>query len=102
MVDPLNIQPLGPLQGPESTQGASGPKSVQGPSFAEVLKNSLEEVNKIQNQASEMQVKYITGQINNLADVMTAVEEANLAFQATMQIRTKILDAYQELSRMQV
>ena len=102
MVDPIRIQPIGPLEGPEQTKGVSAPKSSEGPSFAEVLKNSMEEVNRIQNQASEMQVKYVTGKIDNLADVMIAVEEANLAFQATMQIRNKILEAYQELSRMQV
>ncbi|MBE7559980.1 flagellar hook-basal body complex protein FliE [bacterium] len=102
MVDPIRIPPISPLPGTEPSGGPTAPRAPAGPSFAEILKKSLDEVNQMQNRAGEMQVKYVTGEINNLHDVMIAVEEANLAFQATMQIRNKILEAYQELMRMQV
>jgi flagellar hook-basal body complex protein FliE len=102
MVDPININSIGPIKGLEGTGSAKESGGIEGPSFSEVLKKSLEEVNNMQHVAGEMTTKYATGEIDNLADVMVAVEEANLAFNATMQIRNKILEAYQELTRMQV
>ncbi|ADG82396.1 flagellar hook-basal body complex subunit FliE [Thermincola ferriacetica] len=71
-------------------------------SFGEFLKKALNEVNNLQVQSEEMKQKLVTGQIENVHDVMIAAEKANLAFELTLQVRNKIVEAYQEIMRMQV
>ncbi len=74
----------------------------QQQSFGDFLTNAINEVNDQQIQASEMKTKLVTGEINNVHDVLIAVEKADLSFQLTMQVRNKIIEAYQDIMRMQV
>ena len=73
-----------------------------GPSFPEMLKRGLEEVNRLQIDAGSQVSDMVTGQTDNLHQVMIAVEEAGIAFQLTMQVRNQILKAYDELMRMPI
>jgi flagellar hook-basal body complex protein FliE len=71
-------------------------------SFKDTVKQLLSDVNeKIQASDSNTQ-DLATGRTNDIQKVVTSVEEANLALQYTMAVRTKLLDAYQEISRMQI
>jgi flagellar hook-basal body complex protein FliE len=71
-------------------------------SFKDTVKSLLSDVNdKLQISDTNMQ-DLATGRTNDLQKVVTSVEEANLALQYTMAVRTKLLDAYQEISRMQL
>lgn len=98
------VREISPLQGPllPRTGELPGEKTPQGPSFAEVLKESLEQVNALQARKTEKIQDLVTGKANSVEEVMIAVEEANLAFEFTMQVRNKLVEAYNELLRMQV
>jgi len=103
MVNPVSISRVGPT-GTDSqlTQGLGASESKGSVSFREVLEKSLGEVNNLQHVAEEKIQKFATGEVNDLREVMVAAEEANLAFQFTLEIRNKIVEAYQEISRLQV
>lgn len=71
-------------------------------SFASVLKKSIEEVNKIQNVSDNMTEKLVRGENIDLHQVMIASQKASITLQATLEIRNKVIEAYQETMRMQV
>ena len=78
--------------------GATGGKA----DFAQVLRTSLEAVNTRQQQASRLSEAYERGEVNDVTSVMLARQEAGVAFEATLQVRNKLLNAYQEIMRMGV
>lgn len=71
-------------------------------SFDETLKQFVTDVNSLQNQASESIDKLATGEIADVHQVMIAVNEANTAMEFMLEIRNKIVEAYQEIMRMPV
>ncbi len=85
---------LGSGEGAESSQA--------GRSFQEELKLALREVNRLQGEASRQNQLLATGEAKDLHSVVIAAEKASIAFQLTLQIRNKALEAYQEIMRMQV
>jgi flagellar hook-basal body complex protein FliE len=102
MLDPttsLNIAPLAPA-GPAAP--AHKPSAPTGASFSEVLKNSIEEVSRLQQDASRAVEDLATGRTDDMAGVMTAMEKADLAFKTLLAIRAKLMDAYEEIKSVQV
>ena len=90
-------QGLTPLQTKVDTTGKQ-----HDVAFGDVLKQMVEDVNSMQVAADEMQVQLATGEISDVHDVMIAVEEANVAMELMLEIRNKIIEAYQEVMRMPV
>ncbi|OLC90779.1 MAG: flagellar hook-basal body complex protein FliE [Deltaproteobacteria bacterium] len=81
--------------------GATG--AAKGPgSFGEVLKDSLAQVNHLQHEADGAIQQLATGGTATLHDTMLTIEKAELSFRLMMQVRNKIVEAYQEVLRMQV
>jgi len=76
------------------------PVRTQGQSFQQILKNSLQEANDLQLQANNAIQQLTSGNRENIHETMIAIEKANISFQLIMQVRNKILDAYQEIMRM--
>lgn len=74
----------------------------QGEDFGKMLMDVIKDVNSAQTNASEMQNAFMTGQNVELHELMISMERAGLAMELTLQVRNKLLDAYQEISRMQV
>ena len=70
--------------------------------FKEMLYNAIDNVSNLQRNADDLVTKLAIGETQDLHQVMIAVEEVNLALQLTLQIRNKMLEAYQEIMRMQV
>lgn len=70
--------------------------------FGDSLKSALEGVNQTQSRASELSAAYERGEVTDIAKVMLARQEAGVAFEATLQVRNKLLSAYQEIMRMGV
>jgi flagellar hook-basal body complex protein FliE len=83
---------------PQGTDKVSG----SGESFANVLDKFVTDVNSLQNKASESIEKLATGEISDVHQVMIAVEEAGTAMEFMLEIRNKIVEAYQEIMRMPV
>lgn len=84
---------------PATTPTAGAP---QGPSFGESLVDAIRQVNDLQLQADEMSRALAAGQAAELHQVMLAAEKANLSLQFTLQVRNKVIEAYQEIMRVQV
>ncbi|BBO24227.1 MAG: flagellar hook-basal body complex protein FliE [Armatimonadetes bacterium] len=74
----------------------------QGGDFASKLMDVLREVNAAQNESRVQQEALMTGQPVDIHDVMIAMERASVAMELTLQVRNKLLEAYQEISRTQV
>jgi len=71
-------------------------------SFKDFLVNSIREVNSMQQAADQAVEKLASGQDVSPAEVLTAVQKADLAFRMMMQIRNKIVQAYQEVQNIRV
>jgi len=97
----LPTLPLTPHPNPAS--GAKGAGGIEGgPSFRKTLKNALAKVNELQLNSDNAIEKFATGESDNLHELMIAIEEAKIALQFTIEVRNRIIEAYQELIRMQV
>ncbi|MDH4192800.1 MAG: flagellar hook-basal body complex protein FliE [Nitrospirota bacterium] len=76
--------------------------SKQGPGFGDLLKQAVESVNAMQHEAGRLQEGVANGENVNIHQAVIAGEKAGLSFKLLMQVRNKMLDAYQEIMRMQV
>lgn len=71
--------------------------------FKQLLKDAFENVNVIQNESASLQSRFDVGDRSvTLADVMIASNKSSLSFEATLQIRNKLVDAYQSIMQMQI
>lgn len=73
-----------------------------GPSFMDTLNEAMGSVNRMQKQADQLMTKLATGEEKNIPEVMLAAEKADVALKLMVQVRNKIIDAYQEVMKMQV
>ncbi|MFO6430884.1 flagellar hook-basal body complex protein FliE [Erythrobacter sp. W302b] len=76
------------------------PAQAPGSGFADTLNTALRQVSAVQEHSSQMQVAYERGQVTDIAQVMLARQKAGVAFEATLQVRNKLLNAYQDIMRM--
>lgn len=94
--------PIGP-QRPGMPAPPTAPKpSAGGTSFKDVLVNSLEEVNRLQADANVAFENLATGKTQNVTEVLGAVQKADLAFKTLMQIRNKLVEAYEVVRDMRI
>ena len=78
-------------------------KESQGKSsFADMLKDTIKEVNGHQKVADKMATEVATGKNDNIQETMLAMAQAELSFNLMVQVRNKALEAYQEIMRMPV
>lgn len=104
----MNISSVSPqliphenLINPADSLGAQGPqKATEG--FSEFLSRSIDEVNEMLGAADKSARDLATGKAENLHDAMITMEKAETAFKLLVQVRNKVIDAYQEVMRMQV
>lgn len=71
-------------------------------SFANTLKEAIDKVNDYQVQSDTLTNKLIQGENVELHEVMIAAQKANITLNATVEIRNKVIEAYQEIMRMTV
>lgn len=83
----------------KETQSGS---SAGGVSFADTLQQAIGNVNELQKTSDKKIQELSTGRTDDVASVMIATEKADIALRTMMQVRNKIIDAYQEIMRMQV
>jgi flagellar hook-basal body complex protein FliE len=79
-----------------------GTASAQGDGFADTLRSTLDQVNAMQARSEQVTTAYERGEVTDIAQVMMARQEAGVAFEATLQVRNKLLSAYQDIMRMGV
>ena len=86
--------------GAAETAPSSSPAAGGG--FADTLKGAVDAVNSAQAQSAAITEAYERGEVTDIAKVMLARQESGLAFEATLQVRNKLLSAYQDIMRMGV
>lgn len=70
--------------------------------FGAALQGALEQVSDVQKTSSTLTEAYEKGEVTDIAKVMLARQEAGIAFEATLQVRNRLLSAYQDIMRMGV
>ena len=80
----------------------TGQKTRFSGDFQEMLKGYLEEVNQLQLRSEELDRKLAAGTLENIHEATIAAEKAALALEFTIQIRNKVVEAYQEIMRMSI
>jgi len=97
----MQVSPLGqsfPLLPEES-----GNKQGAGDgSFGEILNNAIKKLNDTQVNADNLTLELLTGEIQDIHQVTIAMQEAKLSMQLAVEVRNKVVEAYQEISRMQI
>lgn len=81
----------------------SGNQKSDKVTFSDALKQSLDQVNQLQLESKQMGRNFAMGDDSvSLSDVMIAGQKANISFQATVQVRNKLVSAYSEIMNMQI
>ena len=84
------------------TPAALQPETLESEDFASVLKSMLVNVNQSQQHSRQLTESFDRGQHDDLAGVMIAQQKSKLAFQSTLQVRNKLMTAYQDIMNMPV
>lgn len=93
---------INPFVVPLSAELKSEKKTEAAPGFGEMVREALDKVNRQQLQSQEATRQFLSGDMEDIHQLMIASEQARISLQLTMQVTTKIIEAYRELSRMQV
>ncbi len=101
-MNPISTNNLGIGKIGGSMPAAGGAAGGGGASFADALKKSIDEVSKMQQDASAAVEDLVAGKTENVTGVMTAVEKSDLAFKTLLAIRSKLMDAYEEIKNMPI
>lgn len=101
-MDDLKLTGVSPIEMPDATgtQRRSGEGSEGG--FLSSLKEAIAKTNEVQLQANQAVERLMTGETQNVHQTMVALERADASFQLMMQIRNKIVTAYEDIQRMQI
>jgi flagellar hook-basal body complex protein FliE len=104
MIDPIasNLSKIGGPGAAGGSSSSSDSSPVKGSSFSDVLKKSIDEVAKMQQDASDAVQSVATGKSDDVTGVMSAVEKSDLAFKTLLAIRAKLMDAYDEVKGMSI
>ncbi len=103
MTDPLGlINPTPPTGPPAGPAAPDRPGGAQGPSFSDVLKKNIDQVRTLQNDAEQAIEDLVAGRRDDIDGVLIAKQKADTAFRMLMQVRNKLVDAYDEVRQMRV
>jgi flagellar hook-basal body complex protein FliE len=101
-MDEIKIAAIGPVT-EGGLPGALGRTArPAGPGFSDSLKDAIAKVNTVQLEANQAVEQLMTGQSQNVHQAMVALQKADVSFQLMMQVRNKIVAAYEEIQRMQI
>ena len=103
MTDGMDVGKLGSLGGVSGNQlnRSLGVGKTQQ-SFKDVLFESIDKVDQLQHEADTAMDRFATGKTNQISEVLMAAQKADLAFKTLMQIRNRIMTAYQEINQMRL
>ena len=87
--------------GPLTSFPSGGDTSESSGGFGDVLKNAINQVQGLQGSADQQVNTLLSGGSADMSKVMISVEKADVAFQLMMQVRNKIVSAYQDIEKMQ-
>ena len=102
MTDPIQFPNITTPVNPTSRGAATSTQAPEGKDFKSILLDSLEEVNRLQDEADLGVQKLLTGETDNVAEVFAAVNKAGVAFDLLMEIRNKLSESYREIQQMRI
>ena len=70
--------------------------------FSDMVRDALQSVNRQQLQSEEATRQFLSGELEDISQLMIASEQARISLQLTVQITSRIIDAYREIARIQV
>ncbi|QOY63336.1 flagellar hook-basal body complex protein FliE [Lysobacter sp. H21R4] len=86
-----------------SPGGIGASEGLKGPGFSETLNNAIDNVSRAQNQAGQLQQAFEMGDPRaDLARVMVAMQQSSVAFRATVEVRNRMVQAYQDVMNMPI
>lgn len=91
---------VGALQ--ERAQAAQRSAKTEGQGFGRLIGDAIQQLDQMQKSADAAALQVATGEGGDLHNALITIEEASLAFQLALQVRNKVVEAYQEVMRMQV
>lgn len=94
------ISSITPIATPQTPSLATANKS--GGDFQSILSSAIDSVQGLQNNASDAVHKFLTGENEELHTTVIATQKAEMAFELGLQVRNKVVDAYQEIMKMQM
>ena len=101
MTDPLGLIGAGGL-GRELPALNESARAGKGPGFAQQLQQQIDKVNQLQRDATEAVEDLATGRRDDVESVLVATQKADTAFRLLLQVRNKVLDAYDEVKQMRI
>ncbi len=96
------LQRAAGMDGAQAPGAAGAGAAVRPGDFAAALRGALDQVNAAQEQSSAMSAAYERGETTDIAAVMLARQRASLGFEATLQVRNRLLSAYKDIMSMPV
>ena len=80
----------------------NAPAADRGPGFRQLLHEQIEKVNRLQQDATEAIEDLTAGRRDDVESVLIATQKADTAFKLLLQVRNKVVDAYDELRQMRI
>jgi flagellar hook-basal body complex protein FliE len=101
-IDPITtVNRIGPLTGPGGVD-KTNPAATTPDDFGQMLSNALDRLNQMEGTANNAATSLAAGEDIDIHQVMLTMQEADISFQLALQVRNKLVEAYQEVMRMQV
>lgn len=105
-MDPIELNGIRPFReinlDPERPQAGPKPAGESGESFADMLTRAVGSVDETMKESDQNVQDFIAGNTDNVHDVMISMQRAQLSFQMMVEMRNKAIEAYHEISRMQI
>lgn len=98
----IGIQAIQPILDGLESHAVGRAAEAGGGGFLHTLKDAIAQVNDVQLQANHAVDELMTGRTQNIHQVMVALQQADISFQLMMQVRNKLVGAYEEIQRMQI
>ena len=99
-ISPIQPSSIRPMETPMEIGGAS--PASRGSEFSNILQGAIDQVEGASNSANQSVQNFLSGDGEDLHSTVLAVQRANLEFDMLMQVRNKVVSAYQEVMRMQM
>lgn len=100
MTDPLGL--IGSINRELPAMPGAGGVEKQGPGFRQLLNDQIEKVNQLQKDATEAIEDLSAGRRDDVESVLMATQKADTAFKLLLQVRNKVIDAYDEVRQMRI
>ena len=96
----INLTPPNGITEPKEKENSSNNSPAMD--FGEILNDAISKVNELEHESDKMNEKLAMGEVENLHDVVIASEKADIALNLAVQVRNKLVEAHEEIMRMQI